>query len=748
MIAGKAVTDIAPLYPPTPANVPPDITRLDRAYRSRVVAMIGGLFAFLLLYLVVIALAGLAVIAALTVPLPEDANRGPLAFLVVRIGGILIAGLLCLFLVKGLFKGRRVERSAQVTLREADHPDLFAFIRRVHEDAGAPGPRRVYASPDVNAGLVYDTSLLNLVVPPKKDLLIGLGLVNVVNLVEFKAVLAHEFGHFAQRSVGLGSYLYMANRVMEDVIHSRDAFDRLVDSWCRIDIRISFPAWGLKGVLWVVRRILSGMYQGLNLLHLSLNRQMELKADNVAVRVAGSDALIHGLARTAFANECLADAARSLSAAADHGLFTDDLFYHQTRAAARLRAVRGDDRLGLPPDAADGPGARVPVFPLATDGIPEKYQSHPTDHARELNATRVYVHGPRDDRSPWLLFGDTAGLKLEVTGNFYRRALSRREPFDLRPGAAVVVQDFIDAEHAETSYDPKYHGWYNGRFINPGDLKSLPAEPWPPAELAAWEAAWPPADLGQRNRVFRERQSERGLLRGLVSGNLPIKGQTFTYRSRQYALSEVTRLLAEIDTELDADVKGFDELDRRAFLAHWSLARHLDVPDGRGHRERELLQRYQFHMALQGLLQGMFSEQARLQAILGYLMSGPQMTAMDFVQVRNALTDILQSLTDNLGDAKRFETPTLANVPAGTSLSSLIADRGEIHVEHLQWNITGEWLGKLMARLDEVVGRINRLHFKSLGGLLALQEKLAREWQAGPGRSPLGPVTGDVAEVG
>ena len=37
------------LYPPAPANVPPEITRLDNAYRLRVVATIGGLFLFLLL---------------------------------------------------------------------------------------------------------------------------------------------------------------------------------------------------------------------------------------------------------------------------------------------------------------------------------------------------------------------------------------------------------------------------------------------------------------------------------------------------------------------------------------------------------------------------------------------------------------------------------------------------------------------------------------------------------------------------
>src|SRR5262249_51802413 len=191
------------------------------------------------------------------------------------------------FLVKGLFKGHRVERSSYVALEEKDHPDLFAFIRRVYEDVGAPRPRRVYVSPDVNAALVYDTSLVNLIIPPRKDLLIGLGLVNVVNLAEFKAVLAHEFGHFAQRSVGLGSYLYVANRVMSDVIYSRDALDRFVDDWSRSDIRISFPAWGLKGALWLVRKILSGIFQSLNLLNLSLSRSMEFNADNVAVSVTG-----------------------------------------------------------------------------------------------------------------------------------------------------------------------------------------------------------------------------------------------------------------------------------------------------------------------------------------------------------------------------------------------------------------------------------------------------------------------------
>jgi len=617
-----------------------------------------------------------------------------------------------------------------VALKEKDHPELFEFIRRVYQDTGSPRPRRVYVSPDVNAALVYDTSLVNLMIPPRKDLLIGLGLVNVVNLSEFKAVLAHEFGHFAQKSVGLGSYLYVANRVMYDVIYSRDALDRFVDGWSQQDVRISFPAWGLKGVLWVVRKTLAGAYQGLNQLHLSLSRQLEYNADNVAVSVTGSDALIHGLSRMEFASECLADAAKSLDAGADHDLFTDDLFYHQEQAARRLRQLRKNERIGLPPDLPDDPTQKLQVFEPADNGVPERYRSHPADYMRERNAKRIYVRSPQDDRSPWLLLRNLPELKGEITERFYREALGRRETYNPRP--AAEVQAFIDAEHAESTYDPKYQELYDDRFVNPGSLEELPAEPWPREELVTWFANWPAADLEQRVKTYRERQSEYHLLRGLQNGDLKLKGKTFSFRDQQCSARDVNRLFTQVDKELDAELQAFHRLDRQVFLAHWSLARHLDHATGQGNSgELDLLERYRFHMALQGLLQGMLGEQARLQTVLDLLSRNSPLQEADFNEVKNALHEIHQTLTCNLEDSKKFRTPSLTNVPAGSSLYALIVDRGDTTLPALSGtSITGEWLGKLMSRLDGVLSRLKRLHFKSLGSLLACQEKMVSAWKA------------------
>lgn len=732
------------LYPPAPANVPTEITRLDSAYRLRVVAMIGGLFLFLLLYLLFIALAGLLAYWLVSLPLPDLRGKAILVFLVFQYGGAFAAVLLWLFLFKGLFKGQKVERSTYVPLQEEDHPDLFAFIRRVYQDTGSPRPRRVYASPDVNAALVYDTSLLNLFVPPQKDLLIGLGLVNVVSLSEFKAVLAHEFGHFAQRSVGLGSYLYVANRVLYDVIYGRDALDRFVDGWSRQDIRISFPAWRLKGVLWVVRKMLSGAYQGLNLLHLSLSRQLEYNADNVAVRVSGSDALIHGLARLSFASECFNDAAQSLDAAADHGLFSDDLFFHQTQAAGRLRRLRKEERAGLPPELPDNPTEKVQVFQPVEDGIPDRYRSHPTDHMREQNAKRFYIRSPQDERSPWLLFGNLVELKQEIARVFYRHALGRREDYDPRP--AAEVQAFIDAEHAEKTYDPKYHGLFDDRFINPGDLQDLPEQPWSHEEIAAWLSDWPPADLEQQVQTYRGRQMEYGLLQGLQSGQLTLKGKTFTFRDEQHTIRDVDALFAQVDKELNSDLEAFHRLDRQLFLAHWSLSRYLDGGNDAGNsHETELLERYRFHTALQDLLQGMLGEQARLQAILNAIAQNTQLSQKDFEQVRKVLREIHESLTGNLERTQLMTTPSLTNVPANSSLYPLIVDRGDTSLPPLLGDsISGEWLGKLLTRLEGVLNRLRRVHFKSLGSLLAYQEKLAGQWKSlsvDPGGQPPSAVT-------
>lgn len=724
--------DTNDFYPPAPHGVPDAISRPDAGYRLRVVAMIGGLFLFLILYILLIAAAAGLAYGLAVMRLPTIDGRAGATLQVCRWGGAFAAVLLALFLLKGLFKGRSADRDGWLQLDPAAHPHLFAFIRRVYQDVGAPPPRRVYVTSDVNAALVYDTSLLNLVLPPKKDLLIGLGLVNVLDMAEFKAVMAHEFGHFAQRSVGLGSYLHVINQVLSDVIHGRDGLDRFVDAWARQDLRLGFPALGLKGVLWLVRQLLSGAFQGLNLLHMSLSRQLEYNADDVAVRLAGSDAIVHGLARLDFANECLRAAGGAADAAADHGLFSDDLFHHQATIADRTRTLRNEPRLGRPPELPDDPTVQVQVFQPAADGIDDRYRSHPTEFMRERNAKRFYIRSPTDTRSPWLLFGDAAGLRRAVSGLHYRHVLGRIEPYTPQP--AADVQRFIDAELAERTFAPQYHGFYDDRFIDPGPVAIEPGEWLTREAVSAWFEGWPAGDLQPRMEAFRRRQGDYALLKGLQNGDLKLKGRTFPFRDHEHTAADVEALFRLVDGELDGDLAAFKAIDRQVYVAHASLARQLDAALPReAARETEIITRYGFHAAVESLVLAAMGLESRLQELVSILTQNPELGRDDFEQMCGALREVHAAVGERLAEARTILTPALTNVTAGTPLHDLIVDRADIVLPELQGTtISGAWLGKLDARIGGVLGRLRRVYGKSLGSLLACQEALAAELK-GPG---------------
>ena len=298
----------APLYPPPPAQVPADLTVPPARYRAQVIIVLVSLILFVLLYLGLIV--GSAYLcywsfAAMGSDTPRNRHSDSQGWYIVP--GVCSA-VLFLFLLKGLFKRPSTDGLIRVEIKPEDQPELFAFIRQVCADTRAPRPHRVFLTPDVNAAVVYHSSFLSLFLPTPKNLILGLGLVNRLTLSEFKAVLAHEFGHFSQNSMKLGTYVYVSNRIIADIVYGRDWLDDIVAVLRRSDIRIALFAWIFTGMLWGLRKLLEGIFRLINFANSALSRQMEFNADLVAVSVTGSDPLIFALARLNFANEALLQA--------------------------------------------------------------------------------------------------------------------------------------------------------------------------------------------------------------------------------------------------------------------------------------------------------------------------------------------------------------------------------------------------------------------------------------------------------
>src|SRR4051794_16108806 len=168
------------LYPASPQGLPVDIARPSLGYRLQVVGVLASLIVFVALYLSLIGASAYWVYWSLTELPKSQGMRGGRSSGQVYLVLISVAAgtLLCLFLVKSLFKRSRFDQAFDVEVFEPNQPLLFAFLRRLCEETKAPFPHRVFVNFQVNAGVFYHQSFLSLFLPTPKNLLVGLGLVN------------------------------------------------------------------------------------------------------------------------------------------------------------------------------------------------------------------------------------------------------------------------------------------------------------------------------------------------------------------------------------------------------------------------------------------------------------------------------------------------------------------------------------------------------------------------------------------
>ncbi|MBI4600766.1 MAG: M48 family metalloprotease [Planctomycetes bacterium] len=692
-----SVTD---LYPPSP-QVRELLTPVTGSYRLRVVLVLLSLFLFLAVYLGL--LAGSAYLVSMSWSLPV--GRGRYSWLV-KAGAVAGSLMLFLFLLKGLFKRHRIDRSNRFEVREADQPALFRFVRRVCRETGSPFPRAIYLSHDVNAAVFYPRSLLSLVWPVRKNLLVGLGLVNSVNLSELKAVLAHEFGHFAQSSMKLGQYVYVANQVIGDMAFGRDFWDTVLEQWRRLDIRLSFPAWALSGIVWVLRRVLEQIFRAINFLNFSLSRQMELNADLHSVLLTGSDTPISTLWKVERGSLAFQMALRDLFSLAEHGKHSKDVFYHQGASLRRLDEMLKEGPPDDPQVAALGrayQAGREIHFPAGEKAPSGAFETHPSNHEREVNAKRIYVPLAPDERHAWLLFGSGSALRTALTRAAYREHLG----IDPEPGKLLPperVEQLVLEERREMEQAEHYRGFYDGRPLRPGNLQALAKE------LGELEAAGR-IDLAALRAEAAAWRGE-GLRSFVESWNrLQVEAE------RSPAAEQTQRDREAMERQLDA-------ADRAVFRYFFALS----GPAGRGSAEKrlELVQRYDFLVQVQGLIARLKTAEALWAPILAQLQEGRKIDEDEAKALHGALSRGRAELGRVVEDCEGILLPRLSHLEAESTVRSFVIPEDLVPPPDPR-KLAGEWIGGFLGQFAQALGRLGKLHFKNLGLLLKLQEELDPE---------------------
>ncbi len=437
--------------------------------------VIAAILLFLLTYIVLLAVAvGLAIACCyagiwIVIALPK------LITIILGLGLIAVGISVLYFLVKFIFTVSKDENPGRIAVTEAEQPMLFAFIRRLTADTNTQFPKKIYLSPDVNACVFYHSSFWSMFLPVRKNLEIGLGLVNSVNISEFKAVMAHEFGHFSQRSMKLGSFTYNTNRIIYNMLYDNSGYASFLQAWGNIHSYLAlFASITVKiaqGIQWILKR----MYMLINKSYMALSREMEFHADTIAASVAGGNNLVTALSRVEVAGGCYSSALNTANDWLKDKKVARNIFQNQLTV---FRSMAEEYQLPLKGGLPDVNYQFIHSFSRSRINYRDQWASHPTLEERKQHLERAAMDALPEEASAWLLFNNADALQETITANLYR---------SIELGPEVKHYDAQEFEAWHTAQQEsfrlpiEYKGFYNNRYINAmhWDLATVAKTPAP-----------------------------------------------------------------------------------------------------------------------------------------------------------------------------------------------------------------------------------------------------------------------------
>jgi heat shock protein HtpX len=164
-------------------------------------------------------------------------------------------------------------------LTKEDQPRLLGLVEEVAQQVGHPMPDATYLDADANAGV---TEVGPMFLPKRRVLILGLPLLELLSTEQLRAVLAHEFGHYAGGDTRVGRWVFRTRETILRTV-SNLRYDDEDDGWFERGVRAPFELYAK-----LFLRITA-----------AVSRRQEYAADAVAVEVAGRDAHVGALRRIA-----------------------------------------------------------------------------------------------------------------------------------------------------------------------------------------------------------------------------------------------------------------------------------------------------------------------------------------------------------------------------------------------------------------------------------------------------------------
>ena len=523
--------------------------KVSENFRKMAFRSVLSIFLFLSTYLVlvilgagVILLCGLAAYGLVTLYFS-------IITLMLGIGFVGMGFMIFYFLIKFIFSAtKKVDRSHLVEVTEQDQPELFKLIREIVEEVQTKFPKQVYLSSDVNAAVFYDSSFWSMFFPVRKNLQIGIGLMNAVSSLELKAILAHEFGHFSQRSMKVGSYVYNMNKIIYNILYDNENYNSMLEKWSNVSSYFVLFARGAILVIRGIQYVLIKVYRVLNLNYMALSREMEFHADAVAASVTGSVPLVTSLLRLELADQSLSAVFDYYNSKIADAQKTSD-FYPQHYFVMNHMAKQEN----LPVEGGL-PKVSVEIYNKLSKSrlvLHDQWSSHPGTEERvsRLLALNQPLKGNQEGIAIDIL-RDKQAIQELMTARLFDNVNYATDTTVLN--AKDFINDYLIVEE-KNSYPSAYRGYYNSRSPYIGftaesfDVAVVTAEPSSIEQIFDDEIM---EVLSGLNSAIADKK----VLGDIAEGALEIK--TFDYEGQRYTAADTYSLIRYLEEE----IKNKDEV--------------------------------------------------------------------------------------------------------------------------------------------------------------------------------------------
>lgn len=470
--------------------------------------------------------------------------------LILGAGLILSALMIVAFLFKFLFQKSVSPIEGMKEISRSQHPRLFTMIDDIVKEAGTDFPKRVFISNQLNASVFYNSSFWSMFLPVRKNLHIGMGLVNASTEQELKGILAHEFGHFSQRSMKVGSYVYNVNRIIYNLLYENTPFDEFMGKVGNSHYLMQLTVFVARLIIKGFQGILKALYGYLNTSYMALSREMEFHADAVAAQIVGSETLIASLSRMDLADNAYASTFGFLNKEYGQDYKILNFFTLNAFVLGYYGKINKMEFKGRFPVVSE---EELNKYNKSRLNIKDQWASHPTMEERIAKIGKRNIPEKEEDSvEAFELFNHKETLQKKLTEELY--------PLDGKGG--LITRSDEDACTAFLAYydsltfNREYNGYYDSR--NPPVKVPEVMETDDAVQL---ETLYSDAVLAELSILYAHINDVESLK--FIASDEQHEVKSFDFEGKKYARKQAAELLPLLEKDkgrLEAEFEKHDAL--------------------------------------------------------------------------------------------------------------------------------------------------------------------------------------------